>query len=714
MRVIASRERARISSRAIGAVLCLAFVLSGCTGGESQERSSEATVKVGVALPLSGAHVVDWETSLEWARDNVNAAGGVAGKDLELVYADLATEALPDVISRFARDPSIVGVIGPDSSRAAFNAAEALVQNNTVMVTPSATSADLFRAFSGYGLFWRTVESDIAQVRTLLEIAAHDGAETVSLVTSDEPYGQTFFDWLGFLAPNFGLDVTALVRYPQDANCRDHMNEGLSSNPDALVAVPTSSDVTRCMIEHWDQHGGDTRLLMPDAAESPSLMTELGPVADGVEGTALATGADSGFDAAFEERFGTAPPPYAANTYDALLLIAYGLQASEGEGGPALGEAMARVVDATGPEVGWDEAGVDAALDAIAGGRSPDVSGATGSLTFDRESHTDLVSSTYRHWSVADGSIETVALISTEESGTARRQRSAFHTSPGSRDTDDHARGARYQPGPKEGSWALLVAASSGWDNYRHQADVLAQYQLLRANGMADKRIILVLADDLAEDAANPNPGVLRYESGGPNMHRRVRVDYRLSEVDALGIMSILKGDESRRFPDVIDASRRDNVYVFIAGHGNAEGVHMGLQQAVPPPGDDSSVIDPVTLGRTIDEMSRDGGYRRLLIAVEACQAGVLGEHIDAPGALLITGAGPDENSLSANYDPEAKAWLADEFAFRLWHEMTEHASDSMRAVQEELYLSVRGSHVSTSGDRSNLGGYSLEEFISP
>src|SRR5260370_25528356 len=60
------------------------------------------------------------------------------------------------------------------------------------------------------------------------------------------------------------------------------------------------------------------------------------PDANGLEGTQLGADQTSGFDAAFARRFHRPSPPYGASTYDALTLVAYGLQRSGGSGGERL------------------------------------------------------------------------------------------------------------------------------------------------------------------------------------------------------------------------------------------------------------------------------------------------------------------------------------------------------------------------------------------
>ena len=59
---------------------------------------------------------------------------------------------------------------------------------------------------------------------------------------------------------------------------------------------------------------------------------------------------------------------------------------------------------------------------------------------------------------------------------------------------------------PERAVYALIAALSSGFPNYRHQADALRQYWLLRHAGVPDDHIVLMLADDIATASAEPPP----------------------------------------------------------------------------------------------------------------------------------------------------------------------------------------------------------------
>ncbi|XP_027190454.1 vacuolar-processing enzyme gamma-isozyme-like [Cicer arietinum] len=73
--------------------------------------------------------------------------------------------------------------------------------------------------------------------------------------------------------------------------------------------------------------------------------------------------------------------------------------------------------------------------------------------------------------------------------------------------------------------WALLVAGSSGYENYRHQADICHAYQILKKGGLKDENIIVFMYDDIAYNVQNPRPGVLINHPNGPDVYYGVPKD---------------------------------------------------------------------------------------------------------------------------------------------------------------------------------------------
>jgi len=687
--------------------LLLFVVLSAtvsCAGNEP--------LRIGVLLPLSGSEDMGWREPLDFAVENVNLAGGVAGRSIELVYVDTAVHDLNAAAQDMAEDPEIMAVIGPDTSSKAFELAPIFINAQKPMITPSATSVEIFRAFGGQRYIWRTVESDIAQVKTMLLIAKQDGIKKVALITSTDKYGTTFFDWFGFFATELGMEVTAIESFDQSVlECEENVKMALAGLPEALLVVPSHPANAVCIVRSAKVNAPGTRLIFSDAGQYPQIISELGSDAEGLDGVAMAPDPGSGFEIAWSVLFNELPPAYGANTYDALLILAYGLERSKGEGGESLAKAMEEVVDARGEKTGWNMNGIRETLAAIRSGNLPDIGGATGALDFDKDFYTDLVSSYYGHWRVDYGVFVNVEFFSTKDDSRATSISRSFASESLMQDIDSEGTSA-YAPDERTGLWVLIVATSSGWDNYRHQADALAQYQIFKSNGVTDDRIILIMEDDLADNPQNAEPGVVRNVAGGPNLYLDVHVDYKLSDVNATDILGILAGRQTDRLPVVVQGTRNDNIYVFMVGHGNSGGVLIDAVDA----GTIVTAIDTYSLASTISTMFQEGRYRRMFVAVEACHGGVVGKDIASPGTIFFAGANAFESSFGANYDGTLDAWLADQFAYQLQHTAVGEPDMTLAGLYASLYKKVSGSHVTAYNSQmfGNTEQVLIREFLEP
>ncbi|GAB4854401.1 hypothetical protein Ancab_022987 [Ancistrocladus abbreviatus] len=67
--------------------------------------------------------------------------------------------------------------------------------------------------------------------------------------------------------------------------------------------------------------------------------------------------------------------------------------------------------------------------------------------------------------------------------------------------------------------WAVLVAGSTGYRNYRHQANVYHAYQILKKGGLKDENIIIFMYEDVAFDSENPRPSVLINRPDGEDVY---------------------------------------------------------------------------------------------------------------------------------------------------------------------------------------------------
>ena len=70
--------------------------------------------------------------------------------------------------------------------------------------------------------------------------------------------------------------------------------------------------------------------------------------------------------------------------------------------------------------------------------------------------------------------------------------------------------------------WALLIAGSAGWGNYRHQADVCHAVQVLRRGGIPEDRMVVMLFDDIAHNPENPRQGEIINHPKGLDVYKGV------------------------------------------------------------------------------------------------------------------------------------------------------------------------------------------------
>lgn len=84
-------------------------------------------------------------------------------------------------------------------------------------------------------------------------------------------------------------------------------------------------------------------------------------------------------------------------------------------------------------------------------------------------------------------------------------------------------------------NWAVLIAGSNTWYNYRHQADVFHSYQMLIKKGFDPSKIIVFAYDDIANNTKNPFLGKVfnkpSYKEKGVDVYSGVKIDYKGADV---------------------------------------------------------------------------------------------------------------------------------------------------------------------------------------
>lgn len=699
-------------------VLTATLVLVGCLWScredapEPPSGSKEWTeYTVAVVLPAERGLRDHWQRTLELFTSNFQSAfaNQERGVRLKFEYYDESASNLDETALQLALREDIYAVIGGLHSGNARTLASRICNNGKALFT-LATCEELVRAYSSTGRLWAMTETDITQSEVLLSRVINYGGKSVGLIAAaDDLYSKTFIDWYAFQAKELGLENKGLYEY-SSGDLEQTAEQAMACGAEYLLCAPSRTEDIGGIQSAYDEycHSGNAapRLLFSDTAYGTDVLELLGERAEGVEGVTFGADPESGFEVSYRTWYGVSPTSGEAQLYDAAMLAGYAARFGLLHPETSFMNALRGIVTGTDRNMGsWMGEDMRLVVDALSRGGSPAIRGASGEMTFDSKVFTNVLNTTYYSYKVYKG--ECIILdYNTSDGGNRTDATLAGWNWKASQIQDFANAGAMNYPEHK-GNKALLVASSKGWQNYRHQADVLAIYQLLRQYGYDDDSIVLIMEDDLADNPGNPEPGVVRIAPGGANVHENAEVDYRMSELSPGDFLKILKGEKSESLPTVIDSSENDNLFIYWSGHGTPGALCWNETE---------NAITGNDLSAAFSQMHDAGSYRKVLMMVEACYSGSVMEQCEGiPGALFITAANGDETSKADVFSDRLRVWMSNRFTSTFIRQIASDRDIAMRDLYYRLFINTVDSHVMVYNDDNfgNLYTASMSEFMS-
>ena len=368
----------------------LLAVAVACAPGEP------GVIKIGCVLSttgLLGPMGQDMMAAARLAVEEINAQGGILGKQVKLIEEDDATEAAK-CLERVRKLVEIDGVkvlVGGMTSGASMATGPYLAAKEVVMISPSATSPAIATQEWKKWLF-RTTPDDAFQGKVLAQIIMEKGFTRLATIVQDNPYGvgleKALVDSLGE-ARWTGTHVVSIHFDPAKKDYRTELSQIRDRNPDVVLAVTYAEDgiiVFRQALEMgldkiaWlgcDGNYGPGMFEEPSCAEFMAKAIVAGTRAAGPSGTTY-----DKFAEAYKKAVGRDPSVYCDTTYDAIMLIARAIERAGKYEAAAIREALL--------EIGQD------------------YDGASGTITFAENG--DRVSGIFEVWKVEkiDGAYKNV------------------------------------------------------------------------------------------------------------------------------------------------------------------------------------------------------------------------------------------------------------------------------------------------------------------
>ncbi|KAF3613740.1 Vacuolar-processing enzyme [Capsicum annuum] len=187
--------------------------------------------------------------------------------------------------------------------------------------------------------------------------------------------------------------------------------------------------------------------------------------------------------------------------------------------------------------------------------------------------------------------------------------------------------------------WAVLVAGSHGWWNYRHQADVCHAYQILKKGGLKDENIIVFMYDDIANNTMNPRPGVIINNPHGQNVYKGVPKDYVGKDVCADNFFNVILANKSGitgGSGKVLKSGPNDHIFIYYVDHGGPGILSM-------PTG----FMYAKDLTDVLKKKHASGTYNKLVFYLESCESGSMFDGLLPKGLniYVTTASKPNEDS---------------------------------------------------------------------
>jgi branched-chain amino acid transport system substrate-binding protein len=334
--------------RALAVAAALAVVAGACDGDDDGGSATPPTTATGPATatggcasarlaflgPTSGgdaASGTDQAHAVELAISEFNAAHPTCRVELRTFDTASSAAATTIVAQEIARDPTIVGVVGPMSTGASLAAVPILQAAGVAVITPAAWDRAL--ATRGWRVFHQAVaDTGDEAVALARHVTGALAARDVAVLHDATPGGVRRAERVEEAVAEDGATVT--VSGALDAEARDQaatLAELDEVGADVVVFVG-AADVAAALTTALRESGSDVDVVVGGEGLEPAYLVGAGPAAEGVAivGPALASVAGYPGGPAFATRFETAtgqsPGLFAAEAYDAagFLLAALG------------------------------------------------------------------------------------------------------------------------------------------------------------------------------------------------------------------------------------------------------------------------------------------------------------------------------------------------------------------------------------------------------
>jgi len=328
------------------------------TNEQKQISLNKEPIKIGWIGAQTGVGVTIGEEELkgtELAAKLINDKGGILGHKIEIVAGDVSIDKLKNgasVAQKLINVDKVVAIVGPQWDEPAYVVVPIADEAKIPIVGPDTTDAIKEKTNSPY-LFSTWYDNRVGVEEILKYAKDHDLKKFIVLMQQKAGFWKFTRDAFVEKAPNYGVEIVKEFEMGNliSFDFRTELALMKQIPHDALFFV--MSDPTQCVfLKQKKELGIKTPIFGTESTGNPA---SLGECAALMEGTTYFSTPKTGFggykkfETAFTKEYGRGPLfPSAVTAFDAVGVIARGLEASKLAGGEMLQKAMSGISDYTG------------------------------------------------------------------------------------------------------------------------------------------------------------------------------------------------------------------------------------------------------------------------------------------------------------------------------------------------------------------------------
>jgi len=338
-------------------ILIISLVIASLLIACQPQGSSGDKVRIGVFMSLTGSTAnfgISSTNGIKMAADEVNAAGGINGKQVEILVQDDRSDAseAATIVTKFVTQDQVHAILGEVASSRSIAAAPIAQNAKIPMLTPSSTNPEVTK--KGDFIF-RSCFIDPVQGAAIAQFAAKSlNAKTAAImVDRKNDYSTGLEKVINETFTKMGGKIVATQSYQEgDQDFNAQLTSLKGSNPEVIFVPGYYNDVGLIAKQARDK-GITVPLVGGDGWDSVQLYAIGGSALNGCYFTNHYSPFDTDpkvqkFVSDYKARYNTTPDALAATAYDAAKIMFDAIKRANSLEGPAIRDALAATKDFPG------------------------------------------------------------------------------------------------------------------------------------------------------------------------------------------------------------------------------------------------------------------------------------------------------------------------------------------------------------------------------